>query len=468
MPSSSASTMAGSEPPSRSGVTYRVTRTVLGLSTAAIVTRQRHAPRPPLHCPGLPCATARLQQYVATPAWTSCTAGDGRRHLPDPRPSARRTGRRHARVRARPSGDAGRVTSAIRDALDLNGPLPEAGADAATLLVRPAGPPVRAFALQRAPQVLRLHHRAAGANRHPRRFPGLGAEPERRGLDAVAGRDGDRECRRCAGSRELIGFPDDCGGLLVSGGNMANIVCLLAARAARAGWDVREDGVGGEAGAGWWPTGPRRRTPGSRKRPTCPGSARMRCAGSRQTPTCGWTSPRCGGPIEADVAAGYVPFLVVGHGRIGQHRRSRSPARDCRAVPGAEDLVPRRRRVRRVCGGGPEAPGRLRALRQADSVAVDPHKWLYAPLEAGCALVRDPEHAARRVCLSPAVLPLRRTGHEFRRLRPAELARLPRAEGLAGAAPGGRRRLPADDLRRHPAVAAHGGRRSRRTRSSSC
>ena len=26
----------------------------------------------------------------------------------------------------------------------------------------------------------------------------------------------------------------------------------------------------------------------------------------------------------------------------------------------------------------------------ADSVAVDPHKWLYAPLEAGCALVRRP------------------------------------------------------------------------------
>jgi aromatic-L-amino-acid/L-tryptophan decarboxylase len=31
----------------------------------------------------------------------------------------------------------------------------------------------------------------------------------------------------------------------------------------------------------------------------------------------------------------------------------------------------------------------LRALNLADSVAVDPHKWLYAPLEAGCALVRD-------------------------------------------------------------------------------
>jgi glutamate/tyrosine decarboxylase-like PLP-dependent enzyme len=36
----------------------------------------------------------------------------------------------------------------------------------------------------------------------------------------------------------------------------------------------------------------------------------------------------------------------------------------------------------------PEAPESLRALKEADSVAVDPHKWLYAPLEAGCALVR--------------------------------------------------------------------------------
>jgi len=39
----------------------------------------------------------------------------------------------------------------------------------------------------------------------------------------------------------------------------------------------------------------------------------------------------------------------------------------------------------------PGAPEDLRGLGQADSVAVDPHKWLYAPLEAGCALVNDPE-----------------------------------------------------------------------------
>ncbi len=47
---------------------------------------------------------------------------------------------------------------------------------------------------------------------------------------------------------ELIGYPTDCGGLLVSGGNMANFVCCLAARQAKAGWDVRATGMtGGEA-----------------------------------------------------------------------------------------------------------------------------------------------------------------------------------------------------------------------------
>src|SRR6266568_3979209 len=35
---------------------------------------------------------------------------------------------------------------------------------------------------------------------------------------------------------ELIGYPTGCGGLLVSGGNMANFVCFLAARAAKATW----------------------------------------------------------------------------------------------------------------------------------------------------------------------------------------------------------------------------------------
>jgi aromatic-L-amino-acid decarboxylase len=95
--------------------------------------------------------------------------------------------------------------------------------------------------------------------------------------------------------------------------------------------------------------------------------------------------------IESDVAAGDVPCLVVGTaGSVST---------------GAVDPLPKIAEVCREYGawfhvdgayGGfaacvPEASSDLRALSQADSVAVDPHKWLYAPLEAGCALVRDPE-----------------------------------------------------------------------------
>ncbi len=31
-------------------------------------------------------------------------------------------------------------------------------------------------------------------------------------------------------------------------------------------------------------------------------------------------------------------------------------------------------------------------IKEADSIALDPHKWLYSPLEAGCTLVKNPKH----------------------------------------------------------------------------
>jgi glutamate/tyrosine decarboxylase-like PLP-dependent enzyme len=42
---------------------------------------------------------------------------------------------------------------------------------------------------------------------------------------------------------EFIDYPSDCGGLLVSGGNLANFVCFLAARTAKADWEVRKAGL---------------------------------------------------------------------------------------------------------------------------------------------------------------------------------------------------------------------------------
>jgi aromatic-L-amino-acid decarboxylase len=95
--------------------------------------------------------------------------------------------------------------------------------------------------------------------------------------------------------------------------------------------------------------------------------------------------------LDADSAAGDVPCIVVGTaGSIST---------------GAVDPLQEIGAVCKEYGswfhvdgayGGfaaavPEAPEDLRGLSWADSVAVDPHKWLYAPLEVGCALVRDPD-----------------------------------------------------------------------------
>ena len=39
------------------------------------------------------------------------------------------------------------------------------------------------------------------------------------------------------------------------------------------------------------------------------------------------------------------------------------------------------------------APGKFAGLDRADSISLDPHKWLYQPLDCGCLLYRDPARA---------------------------------------------------------------------------
>lgn len=91
-----------------------------------------------------------------------------------------------------------------------------------------------------------------------------------------------------------------------------------------------------------------------------------------------------------DSDEGYQPFLVVGSaGTVSTGAVERLPelATFCKEhklwfhVDGAYGAF---------ANGLSCAPAELKGLESADSVAVDPHKWLYAPLEAGCALVRDP------------------------------------------------------------------------------
>jgi aromatic-L-amino-acid decarboxylase len=185
---------------------------------------------------------------------------------------------------------------------------------------------------------------------------------------------------------QFIGYPSDCGGLLLSGGNMANLTCFLAARAEMAGWDVRKHGAAG---------GPRLCLYASAETHTWIqkaadlaglGTEAIHWIDGKQTMDVDELEIR----YRRDIEEGYRPFLVIGSaGTVSTGAVDPLPelAAFCKErklwfhVDGAYGALA-------VAVAG--APRDLVGLQSADSVAVDPHKWLYAPLEAGCALVRNP------------------------------------------------------------------------------
>ncbi|HEY7516288.1 MAG TPA: aminotransferase class V-fold PLP-dependent enzyme, partial [Vicinamibacteria bacterium] len=188
---------------------------------------------------------------------------------------------------------------------------------------------------------------------------------------------------------ELVGFPEGGSGLLVSGGNVANLVAFLAARAARAGFDVRRAGIRGDDTS--------LRVYASEETHTwLQKAADLAGLGTDAIRWIGTDDAlrmdvgRLRREMEDDRSRGERPLLVVGTaGSVST---------------GAVDPLPDIASLCREMGvwfhvdgayggfavGVPGADPALRGLAEADSLAVDPHKWLYAPLEAGCVLVRDP------------------------------------------------------------------------------
>ncbi|HET7458826.1 MAG TPA: aminotransferase class V-fold PLP-dependent enzyme [Gemmatimonadaceae bacterium] len=192
---------------------------------------------------------------------------------------------------------------------------------------------------------------------------------------------------------ELLGYPSTGGGLLVSGGNLANFVAFLAARraaATAAGWDVRTLGLRDPAAR------PLRVYASAETHTWIQKAADLFGLGTdaiRWIPTDDALRMNVGALRDAmtrDRAAGDVALMVVGTAgsvSTGAIDPLADIAAVCREtgtwfhVDGAYGAF---------AAALPDASPDMKALRLADSVAVDPHKWLYAPLEAGCTLVRDP------------------------------------------------------------------------------
>jgi aromatic-L-amino-acid decarboxylase len=193
------------------------------------------------------------------------------------------------------------------------------------------------------------------------------------------------------GLMELTGFPvEGSMGLLVSGGSMASLTALAAARqraAARDGWDVRGEGLAGhpqlvlyvsEEGHGCLRKAAELLGIGGVGVRTVPvdGDFRMDVAALRAA-------------IAADRAAGRRPFCVAAS--AGTVNTGAIDPLDALADLCAEEGV--WLHVDGAYGAlgvlDPAKAARYAAMARADSLALDPHKWLSVPVECGCVLVRD-------------------------------------------------------------------------------
>ena len=204
---------------------------------------------------------------------------------------------------------------------------------------------------------------------------------------------------------ELVGFPHaPGGGLLTSGGSAATIVCLAGARGralSAVGHDVRRDGLAGAPQlVAYVPTEAHSCVQralellglGSGALREVPLDAGRLDAASLRT------------AIAADRASGAVPALLVGS--AGTVNAGAIDPLDALA-----DVAAAERLWFHVDGSygafgvlDPAIAHRFRGMDRADSLALDPHKWLGVPVDSGCALVRRGDDLRDAFSLIPPYL----------------------------------------------------------------
>jgi aromatic-L-amino-acid/L-tryptophan decarboxylase len=192
--------------------------------------------------------------------------------------------------------------------------------------------------------------------------------------------------------KQIIGFGKDAAGLLVSGGSMANLAALAAARRAKAPADL--------LGKGAQSLHQTMRLYGSEETHHSIAKAAALLGIGRDNLRMVRVDERFKikiddlvTKIKEDLEAGHLPFCVVANAGT--------------VATGAFDPLAEVADVARqfnlwlhvdACYGGFAALARsarplFDLIDEADSVALDPHKWLYLPADCGCVLYRDPQTA---------------------------------------------------------------------------
>jgi glutamate/tyrosine decarboxylase-like PLP-dependent enzyme len=203
--------------------------------------------------------------------------------------------------------------------------------------------------------------------------------------------------------KEMIGFPAAASGTLVSGGSVANLIGLAVARNVKAGVDVREHGVAAISRP--------LRFYCSDQAHSCHRKAvealGLGNASLRRIPTDAELRIDLGAlrdAVSADRAAGMAPACVIGTaGTVNTGALD-----DLSAIANIADEEDLWFHVDGCIGAllaiAPRYAHLVAGLERAHSVALDPHKWLHAPFEAGCVLVRDAAAHRHAFAVTPEYL----------------------------------------------------------------
>ncbi len=181
--------------------------------------------------------------------------------------------------------------------------------------------------------------------------------------------------------RQIFGFPEGSGGLFVSGGSMANLTGLAVARHVKQATspDFRiyfSDQTHSSVAKGLYTLG------------FLPEQIRkLATASDGKLPLAALSEA-----VTSDRAAGFTPFCVVANAGT-TNAGTVDPLTDMAAFCKRENLW---MHVDAAFGGGAMLSEKGRAalcgIEQADSLTIDPHKWLFQPYEVGCSLVRNRDH----------------------------------------------------------------------------